>query len=186
MNIKTSICSLDCFITRWLIRVNHYFSKPGTRSLTISFIIASIVFTVAGYAMTPWYEILINKSNSLPGLVYVLDKTMTPQCGDHTMFEMPRSERFYRGSRLIKIIRGCEGDTVSVTHRQIFINNWSAGLAMETTSDGKYQLPVITEAVIPQGKVYLYASHPRSYDSRYADFGLRDADELLGTAHRVF
>ncbi len=129
---------------------------------------------------------MVNKSDSLPGSLFLLDKTSVPGCSDFTAFDMPVEARFFRGSRLIKRIRGCAGDRITAQDRMIFINGQEVGVAQEHASNGKYDLYPIAAGVIPQGKIYLKSTHARSYDSRYASFGLRDIEELLGTAYELF
>ena len=172
--------------------IDEQFNKPSIKPWAITSFILILLSTGALYAATPWYELVVNRSESMPGTLYFLDKTKAPKCGVITMFEMPEKARFYGELRLIKFIKGCPGDVVSVKDHEVFINNQSVGVYMEMTSDDKptivkpYPLYPIKPVVIPKGKVYLYAPHPRSYDSRYLSYGLRDRSELLGTATRIF
>jgi len=163
--------------------------RRTVRPLVIAFIVLSVVsalLSAALWAVRPWYEPLINRSESLPGLVYWLDKTRPPECGDTTAFDMPVSSRFYKGFRLIKILKGCPGDRVELRGHEVFLNGRSVGVVQPFSQQGHHRLWPIEPGVIPPGKVYLYATHTRSYDSRYRSFGLRDRSELLGTATRIF
>ena len=166
--------------------------QPRIKPLAVSLFILITLSTGALYAASPWYELVVNQSNSMPGIVYFLDKTKAPNCGDTTVFTMPDNARFYAGLRLIKMIKGCTGDVVTVQNHEVFINGQSVGVYMNMTRDDRptivkpYPLYPIEPVVIPQGKVYLYAPHPRSYDSRYLSYGLRDRSELIGTATRIF
>jgi len=167
----------------WIDRVSR---RPHIKPFVLAFIITGLLLASVVYAVSPWYELIVNRSDSLPGNIYLLDKTMPPQCGDTTVFDMPVNSRFYRGWRLIKNIRGCAGDVISKNGQEIFINNHSVGVSVVRTSDNRYELSPITVGTIPIGKVYLAASHRNSYDSRYASFGLRERSELLGTAYLLF
>jgi len=40
--------------------------------------------------------------------------------------------------------------------------------------------------VIPKGHYYLWASHPSSFDSRYAEFSVIPDQQIIGTATRIF
>jgi type IV secretory pathway protease TraF len=166
--------------------------QPRIKPVAVSLFILIVLSTGGLYAASPWYELVVNQSNSLPGIVFFLDKTKVPECGDTTVFKMPAKARFYAGYRLIKIIRGCTGDVVTVEGHEVFINGRSVGTYLNMTSSNKptivkpYPLYPIEPKIIPDNKVYLYAPNPRSYDSRYRSYGLRDRSELLGRATRIF
>jgi conjugal transfer pilin signal peptidase TrbI len=178
--------ALGVFYTRSMLSIDAWAAQPMVRPFIIAFVGLGLLLTACAYAASPWYELLVNRSNSLPQTLFLLDKTRAPSCGDYTAFDMPRSSRFYRGARMIKHIRGCAGDTVSAVGQQVLINGLPVGVAMTRSSNGRYALLQIEPIVIPHGKVYLAATHPQSYDSRYASFGLRDETELLGTARPLF
>ncbi len=171
---------------RALLWIDRIFRRPAIRPFALAFIITGLLLTTVVYGASPWYELIVNRSDSLPGSVYFLDKTKAPQCGDTTVLDMPVDNRFYRGWRLIKIIEGCTDDVISKTGQEIFINNHSVGVSMARTSNNQYELFPIGIGAIPGNKVYLATSHRNSYDSRYASFGLRDRSELLGTAYLLF
>jgi conjugal transfer pilin signal peptidase TrbI len=173
-------------LSRVLLWIDRIFRRPHIRPFALAFIITGLLLTTVVYSASPWYELIVNRSDSLPGSVYFLDKTKAPLCGDTTVLDMPVESRFYRGWRLIKIIKGCTGDVISNNGQEIFINNHSAGVSMARTSNNQYELFPIGVGAIPGDKVYLATSHRNSYDSRYASFGLRDRSELLGTAYLLF
>ena len=172
--------------SKGLLWIDRLASRPGIKPFVLSFIAAAVILTGSAHVASPWYELIVNKSESLPGVIFLLDKTKAPDCGDITVVDMPVDGRFYRGSRVIKMIKGCHGDVITHYDREIFINHRSVGVAMNKSSDGKHDLFPIPESAIPDNKVYLAATHHQSYDSRYASFGLRDRQALLGTAVRLF
>ncbi len=178
--------ALGALYTRAMLAIDAWACLPAARPFVIGFIVCGLLLSAGIYAASPWYVLLVNRSDSLPQTLFLLDKTRAPGCGDYTAFNMPRTSRFYRGSRMIKHIQGCAGDTVSAVGQQVLINGLPVGVAMPRSSNGQYALQRIEPMVIPHGKVYLAASHPQSYDSRYASFGLRDSTELLGTARPLF
>jgi conjugal transfer pilin signal peptidase TrbI len=178
--------ALGAHYTRIMLLVDDWAGRPGIRPFAIVFIAVGWILTAGIYAASPWYELLVNRSDSLPHTLFLLDKTRVPRCGEYTAFDMPRDARFYRGARMIKHIRGCAGDRISVKDRAVFINDLPVGVAMTRSSNGRYALNPIEPSVIPRDKVYLSATHPQSYDSRYASFGLRDASELLGSARPLY
>ena len=110
-------------LSRVLLWIDRIFRRPHSRPFALAFIITGLLLTTVVYAASPWYELIVNRSDSLPGSVYFLDKTNSPLCGDTTVLDMPVESRFYRGWRLIKIIKGCTGDVISNSDQEIFINN---------------------------------------------------------------
>ncbi len=181
-----TVRGLGALYTRAMLAIDAWAQLPAVRPFALGFIVCGLLLSAGMYAASPWYVLLVNRSDSLPQTLFLLDKTRAPGCGDYTAFDMPRDARFYRGSRMIKHIRGCAGDIVHVEGPRVLINNQPAGLAMRRSSNGQYTLQRIDPIVIPHGKVYLAARHAQSYDSRYASFGLRNTSELLGTARPLF
>ncbi len=187
MNPLTSATLHGCqVLSRIAIWIDNLINQPLVKPLTLGFVVTSLLLTITAYAASSWFELVLNRSNSLPGTVYFLDKTTAPSCGNTTVFDMPEESRFYRGSRMIKVIQGCPGDRISLIGQTIFLNDIEVAEAMQRTTNRMYDLVVIDSGVIPDKHFYLAATHPRSYDSRYRSFGLRHADELLGKAHRIF
>jgi len=166
--------------------IDRKLGQPQIKPFALGFFISGAIMTGTLYAAAPWYEFIVNKSDSLPGVLFILDKTTQPVCGDTTVFDMPDDNRFYKGARMIKIIKGCQGDVISVTRQEVFINDQSVGFFKGRSTQGNHKLYPLTVNEVPTDKVYLYAPHSQSYDSRYRSFGLRDTTELLGAATRIF
>ena len=173
-------------LSGFLMWIDKKLGQPQIKPFALGFFISGAIITGTLYATSPWYEFIVNKSDSLPGVLFILDKTTLPVCGDTTVFDMPDDNRLYKGARMIKIIKGCQGDVISVAQQEVFINNQSVGIYKDHDTQGNHKLHPITISEIPEHKVYLYAPHSQSYDSRYLSFGLRDTTELLGTATRIF
>lgn len=173
-------------LSRGLMWIDRMGSRPAVKPFALGFILTALILTTSAYIASPWYELVVNRSDSLPGLLFLLDKTRKPKKGDVTVIDMPEDSRFYAGWRLIKKVRGVEGDRITFNNHEVFINGLSAGIAMQKTSNGKYRLYPISEGDIPANKVFLSAPHNNSYDSRYASVGLRDYSELLGKMYPLF
>jgi len=184
--VPKPIRMLPGLLSRCFMWIDKVASRPYIRPFAYAFITTSVLLPGIAYLSSPWYVVMVNLSDSLPGNVFLLDKTTSPTCHAFTAFDMPIEARFYRGSRLIKQIRGCAGDTITVSNDRIYINNIDVGVAMSETTNKAYALYPIAPGVVPEGKVYLSSTHVKSYDSRYASFGLRDEPELLGTAYLLF
>ena len=103
-----------------------------------------------------------------------------PKVGDRVLFEPPDSV----GSRVpyTKTVRGLPGMTVTVgADRTVFLDGEPVGRAKTHALDGR-ALAAIAPGVIPDGHYFLYADHPDSHDSRYAEIGLVPRSRILGRA----
>ncbi len=184
--IPEPIRRLLSWLSRRLVVFDAFAGKPSIRPFAFGFIGTCVLLVATLYFSQARYVLMVNKSDSLAGTLFLLDKTSVPGCFDYTAFDMPIEARFFRGSRLIKQVRGCAGDRITTKGRMIFINGREVGVLEAKAANGKYDLYPIAAGVIPDGKSYLRSTHVRSYDSRYDSFGLRDTSELLGTAYELF
>ena len=103
-----------------------------------------------------------------------------PKPGDRVLFEPPPGI----GSRVpyLKTVRGVPGMAVTVTaDGTVFLDGEPVGRAKTHALDGR-PLATIVPGVIPVGHYYLFADHPDSHDSRYAEIGLVPAARILGRA----
>ncbi len=173
-------------LMRGILWLDRILSKPRVKPFVIFFIVASVSVSGLLYAVSDYYQLIPNDSESMPDKLYFLDKTKAPHKGDVTMFFTARDAKYFPYSKLIKRIEGVAGDVITVKDRAVFINGKSVGSAMPYTTYGHYPLYCIKPGVIPKGYVYLAAPHPQSYDSRYASLGLRKTTELIGTAYAIF
>ena len=103
-----------------------------------------------------------------------------PQIGDRVLFEPPDSV----GSPVpyMKIVRGLPAMAVTVdADRTVHLDGKPVGRAKTHALDGR-PLEAIAPGVIPDGHYFLYADHPDSHDSRYAEIGLVPRARILGRA----
>lgn len=103
-----------------------------------------------------------------------------PALGDEVLFRPPESA----GSPVpyLKSIRGLPGDRVSVDpDRTVRINGIAVGKAKTHARNGR-PLDAIQNGVIPPKHFFVFADHPDSHDSRYAEIGLIAREDLLGRA----
>lgn len=103
-----------------------------------------------------------------------------PVLGDEVLFRPPESA----GSPVpyLKSIRGLPGDRVSVDpDRTVRINGIAVGKAKTHARNGR-PLDAIQNGVIPPKHFFVFADHPDSHDSRYAEIGLIAREDLLGRA----
>lgn len=139
--------------------------------------------------IAPHYRLAVNESESLPGTLFLVRVGNSPACGpvtgEHVQLQMSADARWYAGARLLKVAKGCPGDVVRIVGRDIYLNDWFAGRAVAALKDGTPMEP-LAAGVIPAGHYYMWASHPASFDSRYAEFNLIAREQIIGTARRLF
>ncbi|MFN6414722.1 MAG: signal peptidase I [Pseudomonadota bacterium] len=120
-------------------------------------------------------HVIKNTTHSMPERYFVHFSHLKPKRGDITLVY----NTFTQGN-LIKRIIGEEGDKVSYDKQgEIWVGNKRVGKVYPTTRDGRPLRPIPT-LVIPKGYVFLYAPHPRSFDSRYREVGLVHRHQLQG------
>ncbi len=103
-----------------------------------------------------------------------------PKLGDRVLFDPPEAleSRF----PYLKTVRGLPGMTVAVgDDGTVFLDGVAVGRAKTHALDGR-PLEAIAPGMIPPGRYYLYADHPDSHDSRYAEIGLVPRARILGRA----
>ena len=106
-----------------------------------------------------------------------------PRPGEMVLFEPPAA----LGSPIpyLKTVRGLPGAVVTVdAHGLVRVDGVPAGVAKSHTQDGRPISP-ISPGTIPPGHFYLYAEHPDSHDSRYAEVGLVPRARILGRAEAL-
>lgn len=73
---------------------------------------------------------------------------------------------------MIKQVKGVPGSRLyQDAQNKLWVDDFCVGTIRKTTSTGKPLSP-ITASVVPEGYVFVYASHDRSFDSRYQEMGL--------------
>lgn len=157
--------------------------------LTAVLLLPMLVLLIADRLVAPHYRLAFNESDSLPGTVFLVKAGVLPRCGptmgEYVQIQMRRDARWYSGMRLLKVAKGCPGDRIRIEGRKVYINGWLAGEAVPALEDGT-PMVTVSAGVIPDGHYYLWASHPSSFDSRYAEFNVIPDRQIIGTATRIF
>lgn len=139
---------------------------------------------------THWYAVGFNVTKSLPGHVYLVKKyDRVPARGKIMTFVWQGTglfDPYPAGLTFMKIVRGLPGDTVRVQDRSFYVNGQFTGTAKRFTLNGHHPLALGPTGVIPPGYVYVYATHPRSLDSRYAITGWISQKTITGSAVCLF
>lgn len=78
---------------------------------------------------------------------------------------------------LIKQVVGFPGDEIKICKGHVIINGKNCGIPLEKSDTG-LTYTAIQEGFIPEGYFYVYSSHEKSFDSRYAEFGLVQATQM--------
>lgn len=124
-------------------------------------------------------QLLRNTTHSLPYKFFLYFPKMTPHKGDMTVYQM-------NGKNLIKQIIGVGGDQMIYDkNKNLYVGDFNVGPLQTHDSHGQ-KLFAIEEGRIYDGFVFLYAPHPKSFDSRYESMGLVDENALKGKAIPLF
>lgn len=104
---------------------------------------------------------------------------------DVIMFSIPKNT-YFQGN-IIKEIKGLPGDFISQAYQEIGVNKLDLSTKngvktfslLNKYSDGGVLDPMSNQH-IPKGQYFVAGVHPKSYDSRYADFGLIKQSQIWG------
>jgi conjugal transfer pilin signal peptidase TrbI len=122
-----------------------------------------ILFLLGLCAVCYWkgYGIRYNPSASLPYTFYLsIPLKHRIERGDIVDFQLGT------GSNLLaKIVAGIPEDLIYITDNKVYVNENEIGEVLD------FHQP-ITERIIPEGYYFMSGTHPESFDSRYAEFGL--------------
>ena len=64
-------------------------------------------------------------------------------------------------------------------NNEVWVNDLLVGNLKSHTLDGKALTPIKSQT-IPAGWMFVYATHPDSFDSRYIEFGLVNINKAIG------
>ncbi|MEI6627995.1 MAG: signal peptidase I [Alphaproteobacteria bacterium] len=161
--------------TTWLRLKGFSLDKANLKKGLWGFGIAFISFGI----FSEHVHFIKSPTDSLPQRYFVQLPNIKPQKGDLTVVY----NGFYKG-KIIKRIIGVAGDQISTDgNGNIFINQQKIGRAHEHTNmQSGLTLTTIKPQIIPEGRVFLYSPHPRSFDSRYQEVGLVPVSDLEGKA----
>lgn len=164
--------------TTWLSLKGFKLDKSSLKKGLCGFGIAFISFGM----LSEHVHFIKSPTDSLPQRYFVQLPNIKPQKGDLTVVY----NGFYKG-KIIKRIIGVAGDQISTDgHGNIFINQQKIGRAHEHTNmQSGLTLTTIKPQIIPDGRVFLYSPHPRSFDSRYQEVGLVALSDLEGKVFAI-
>lgn len=106
------------------------------------------------------YGLRYNTSESLPYTFYVSMPATTPEKWQTMDFRLNKSHATF-----VKIVAGIPGDRIENKNHKIYVDDSEIGNLLEGYEP-------IAEGIIPEGFYFMWGTHPHSFDSRYAEFGL--------------
>ena len=125
-------------------------------------------------------RIHVNESWSDGAWGYLVVPVGTPDRGEQVVFEPP--EALGATAPYLKSVAGVPGDRIAVdANRGVWIGDTFIGRAKPAALDGRALEPVVS-GLVPDGYFFLYADHPDSHDSRYAEIGLVPLERIRGRA----
>lgn len=147
-------------------------------------------FTLLGLMLAYGYcahnfIIVANTTESLPFRFFVLKKRMPPR------IKAPRKELYVYFTHektnipMIKQVKGVPGSRIRLDATQrMWVDDFCIGIVRDTTSTGK-PLSALKETIVPAGYVFVYATHDRSFDSRYSEVGLVPVSAIKGSGRAL-
>jgi conjugative transfer signal peptidase TraF len=161
--------SVSCAIAQLTVRFSGLFKLASIKKGLLGFSITLAFF----FVLTEQVNLVKNHTDSMPERYFVQLLKIAPKKGDITLVYSP----WYQGN-LIKRIIGIEGDKVHIDNLgNVYVNQQFVGKPQTHAGDGRSLNP-IKETIIPKGFVFLYAPHPKSFDSRYQEVGLVPVNQL--------
>lgn len=130
----------------------------------------------------------INLTNSVPERVVWLEYGAQPARGDLIAFRFEATSgpaAPLNGMRWLKRVKGLPGDRITVSGREVYVNDLLIGTAIERTGRGSPLHP-IAAGTIPAGYYFIGGSSHESLDSRYSEVGLVRSEQVLARAHAFF
>lgn len=115
--------------------------------------------------------IVVLTSESIPYRLCLQVYNIPPKVGDICVFD-------YKGKKFLKYLVGTAGDKVRNINDNIYVGDFMVGKAEKNEI-----LTPVSSGVIPEGYVFVAGTHPKSFDSRYKEFGFIKVSDFRGKAY---
>jgi len=129
-----------------------------------------------------------NGDQCLPNVhvsVLVKGKPVDAEAGDYVFWKPQGALKHIQQPYIMKRVGGAAGDHLVIRDEAVFINGTEVARGLPLLDRTKVDASAFDrDEVIPPGRVFMVADHPRSYDSRY--WGYLDVTALEGKAHVLF
>lgn len=129
-------------------------------------------------------HLTLNGTESLPYEGFFCVKDVKVKRGDLVCLK-GHETTFTPDVSLTKRLTGLPGDTIEIRKGCAFVASVNVGQLQKTTKDGLALTP-LKARVVPKGFVFISADHPRSFDSRYEEFGLVPQELIQGRCFGLF
>lgn len=171
--------SLKTQTSKLLRRFSEYWA------LNTGYCIGIGAFMAAGWWLTIYTQLLEVTSESLEGVHYLLvRKSASINRGDIVAIQ-DHKPQYLEGSYLFtKRVVGLPGDNITKTKRGVEVKARNSSIStifplLDQTIDRKPLTP-LSVSIIPEEYVFVVGDHPRSFDSRYEEFGLVKMENIQG------
>ena len=131
------------------------------------------------------YALGLNVTRSLPGTLYLIERGVIPQRGEHVAFRWAGGGPYPAGVTFIKVLAGQPGDSVARDGATYIVAGAPVGDAKPLSRQGEPLEPGPT-GTLPAGRYFVYTPHPDSLDSRYALTGWIARGQIIGRARAIF
>lgn len=128
-------------------------------------------------------QLVLNQSPSLNPKVFLIVKGLTASKGDLVSFRGHKTA-YFGDVIFTKRIVGVEGEALSLKNGFLLVGNIPVSPLLSVTAQGQPLTPLKARK-IPPGFVFVKGDHPRSFDSRYEEFGLVAVRSFLGRTFAV-
>ncbi|MBY0500437.1 MAG: signal peptidase I [Alphaproteobacteria bacterium] len=141
-------------------------------------------FMAAGCWFTTYTQLLEVASESLEDVHYIfVHKSSSIKRGDIVLIQGHTPQ--YVGEKLFtKRVIGLPGDHITKTKKGLKVKAKNSSVSttfplLDETKEGQTLTPLPLQSV-PEGYLFVIGDHPRSFDSRYEEFGLVSVEKIWG------
>lgn len=124
-------------------------------------------------------HLVIAASSSLPWKVFLVIKGLPWKKGDFVTFQGHTSPYIQGVPLITKRVSGLAGETIHYLGNALHINDIRIASPLQKNSRGK-PLHLLKKNKISPGYVFVTGDDPKSFDSRYEEFGLVKVEHILG------
>lgn len=143
------------------------------KSLVLSVMAFSFIWVVASHT-----KIHFNRTDSAPYRAFICADFLRVSYGDYASVDGHKAE-YFPGLHYTKKIAGLPGEVIEIKDGNLYVEKRLIGPLLHETKQGLKLTPIAIKD-IPAGYVFVIGDHPRSFDSRYQEFGLVKATHIKG------
>jgi len=143
-------------------------------------------FMAMGWWLTTYTQLLESASESLEGIHYILVyKSASIKRGDIVLIQ-GHTPQYVGEKPFTKRVIGLAGDRITRGKKGLEIKARNSSVStifplLKKTKEGQ-ALTALPIQIVPEGTLFVVGDHPRSFDSRYEEFGLVPVEKVWGKA----